>query len=82
MIDHHEISCFETLSRVVIETTRVAATRLFRTDVRLATDLCPYFRIRLDRQIAQRTVARRARPFGQTFQLILLRSGEKLTGLL
>ena len=39
------------------------------------------FWIGLDRQIAERTVARLARPFRKPVQFIFLRAGEKLVGL-
>ncbi len=45
--------------------------------MRFAANLRPNFWIGLDRQIAERSIARSARPFGQPLQFAPLRAGEK-----
>ena len=50
--------------------------------MRLAANLGPHFRIGLNRQIAERAITGRSRPFRESRQLVLLRPGEKLILLL
>src|SRR5581483_12013490 len=82
VVNHQNVRAQQTFPRLLIKTARILAACFLCANVRFATDLYPNFGIRLDRQIAERTVPRGARPFRQPVQLILLRSGEKLIGLL
>ena len=83
VIDHYDIGRLQTFRALADKNNACRWPHVFlRADVRLAANLRPNFRIWLDRQIAERTVARCARPFRQSLQLILLRPGEKLVGLL
>jgi hypothetical protein len=62
---------------LLIETARVLATAFLGADVRFTADLRPDFRIGLDRQIAERSIARGARPFGELLEFAPLRAGKK-----
>ena len=81
VIDHQHIGREQTFARLLIKTARVLPARFLCADMRFAADLRPYFRVGLDCEIAERTIARRTRPFSKAVQLILLRSCEKLVCL-
>ena len=68
VIKHDDVGCEQASSRLLEETARILPARFRRADVRFAANLRPDFRVRLDRQIAQRAVARRPRPIGQPRQ--------------
>ena len=60
---------------------RIVAAGLRRANVRLAAYERPHVRIRLHREVAQRTVLGRLRPIPDALQLLGLRRGEKLARL-
>ena len=81
VVDNDHVRCQQPFTRLLIKAVRLPAT-FRRADVRFAANLCPNFRVRFNRQIAERTVTGRTRPLGESVQLILLRPGEKFILLL
>ena len=82
MLDDDDVRREKPLARLLVKTGRLLSAAFPRTDVRLAANLGPNFGIRLNRQIAERTVAGHPRPFRESRQLVLFRAGEKLVLLL
>src|SRR5882724_12228048 len=77
VIEHDHVRREQTFARLLIETPRILATGFLCAGMRLAANLHPNFWIRLDREIAERSIARCARPFSQPLQFATLRAGEK-----
>ena len=82
VIDHDHVGRQQPFARLLVKTVRILPAAFSCADVRLAANLRPNFWVGLDRQIAERAVAGRARPLRESRQLILLRPGEKLVLLL
>ena len=72
VIDDDHVRGQKSFARLLKETARSLAARFARADVRFAANLCPNFRIRLDRQIAQRSVPCRPRPIRQFASTLLV----------
>jgi len=82
MIHHQEVRGKKAFAGLLIKTEYILAACFLGADMRLAANLRPNFWIGLNRQIAQRTVARCARPFRKPGQFALFRAGENLVCLL
>src|SRR6267142_4545006 len=81
VIDDNHVRREKPFPRLLVKAIRLSAT-FRRTNMLLAANLHPNLWVWLECQIAERTVAGRARPFREFRQLILLRPGEKLVLLL
>ncbi len=77
VIDHDHVGREQPFARLLKETIRTLAAGFTRADMGLAANLRPDFRIRFDREIAQRSVFCRERPVPDTRQLRRLRSREQ-----
>ena len=82
VIDDDHIRREQAFARLLEKTIRTLAAGLAGADVRLTANLGPDFRIRFHREIAQRSILRRARPFRDARQFRRLRRGEEFAGLL
>src|SRR6266699_3604828 len=82
VIDDDHIRRKKPLARLLIKAVRLLPAGFPRADVRLAANLGPNFWIRLNRQVADRAITGRPRPFRESRQLILFRACEKLILLL
>ena len=78
VIDDDDLGVLEFPPGALIKTAIALPTRFLGTNVGLATNLCPNFCVRLERQIAECTVSCSRRPRSNLFQLILLRAGEQI----
>src|SRR5439155_1182742 len=72
VIEHDHVGSQQTFSCLLIKTARILAAGFLGADVRLTANLHPNFWIGLDGQIAERSVAGRAGPFGQPLQFVFL----------
>ena len=81
VVHHHEVGAHELLAHALVMAARVVAAGLRRADVRLAAHERPHVRIRLHREVAQRAVVGRLRPFPDALELLGFRRGEKLARL-
>src|SRR5438067_7176639 len=77
MIEHDHVRRQQTLTCLLIKTTRILATSLLSADMCFAAHLRPNFWIGLDGQITKRPIARCARPFAQPLQFAPLGASEK-----
>src|SRR4029077_6624785 len=64
VIKHDHVRRQQPFPRVLIETARILATGFLSAYMRFAAHLDPNFWIGLDRQITERSIARRTCPFG------------------
>ena len=82
VIDNYDRRALEFSPGALIKAAVALPTRFLGANVGLAANLRPNLRVWLERQIAQRAVARSRRPDGDFFELVLLRPGEKIVLLL
>ncbi len=78
VIQHHDVRADEPLARILVKALRIRAAAFRGADVRLAAHHAPDVRVRLDRKIRERAVARRLRPFADALELGLLGRSEQL----
>jgi hypothetical protein len=76
VIEHDHVCGEQSFARLLVKTAQILSASFLGADVRFAANLRPNFRIGLDRQIAQRTVARFARPVRDPLELVRFRAGE------
>ena len=82
VIDDDDLRVLEFPPGALIKAAIALSTRFLRTNVGLATNLCPNFCVRFKRQITQRAVSCSRRPRSNLLQLVLLRRGEEIVLLL
>src|SRR5207248_11745872 len=78
VIDDDDLRVLEFPSGALIKAAIALSTRFLRTNVGLATNLCPHFCVRFKRQITQLADPCSHPPSSTLFQLVLLRSGEEI----
>src|SRR5438046_10146543 len=76
VIEDNHVGREQSLPGLLVKTARILSAGLLSADVRFAANLRPHFRVGLDRQITERTVAGRARPFRNAREFVLLGSGK------
>ena len=82
VIDHDRVRGEQSFPGLLEKAAATLTAAFHRADVRLAAHLRPDFRVRLDREIAERSVRGGPRPIRDSRQLSRFRGGEQLAGLL
>ena len=76
VIEHDQVGRKQSLPRLLIKTARILSAGFLGADVRFAANLRPNFWIGLDRQIAERAVARFTRPFRDSIEFVGFGAGK------
>jgi hypothetical protein len=78
VIDNYDRRALEFSPGALVKAAVALPTKFLGANVGLAANLRPNLRVWLERQIAQRAVARSRRPKGNFFELVLLWPGEEI----